>query len=507
MSPPVPVQLPAGTTSLPPLGGRLFLAYRLAWWLLAAIALATLAWSSVDPQTGLGIALARTAKAIILIAVSAILYRRRRTDPVAAMLALAFLLWTISSSVDFVASLALPALIDRLRFLFFALALLLFPDGAWRPGWTRQVAAAIVATFLLGVAEAGGILPTNLFLPIAVGCVLVSLLALLSRYRALEAGIQKQQLKWVVLGLVSGISLILSARTGAALTSDMAVPIVGAILLEGLFQLGIVLIALGFLTSLLRYRLYDAESAISRSAVYAALTLTLVGTFAASEALIELVGQRLFGMAIGNVSGAVAAAVAAMMLTPLHGRISGWAEQHFQHDLAVLKSELPDLLAVLSTSASVRTLAEVVLSRIEQAVQSTRIALLLDGKLVGTQGIPAASARRLLRGWIPPDAVDLYDRDDEDAFPLRVALRCPLGSVRAWLLLGPRPDGSFYSRDDLAALTEIAPPLQRTLLAVAGHEADDRVRRRLDSEIRQTLSELGQRVAQLERADRSPFRQ
>jgi hypothetical protein len=499
MSPPVPVSLPAGTTSLPPLGGRLFAVYRFAWWALATIALAALAWSWVDPHAAIGIALVRTAKAIVLIAVSGILYRRRRTDPVAAMLALAFLLWTASSSVDFVGSSVLPALTDRFRFLFFALALLLFPDGDWRPGWTRHVGLAIVATFLVGVAEASGALPTGTFLPVAIGCVLVSLVALLSRYRSLDPGVQKQQLKWVVLGLVSGIALILSARAGAALARDMAVPLVGTILLEGLFQLGVVIVALGFLTSLLRYRLYDAEAAISRSAVYAALTLTLVGTFAASEALIELIGQRLFGMAIGNVSGAVAAAVAAMMLTPLHGRISGWAEQHFQHDLAILKSELPDLLAILSTSASVKRLAAAVLPRIEQAVHATRIALLIDGKLAGTQGIDPSSARRLLRDWHPPVDIELYDRDEFSAFPLRVALRCPLGSVRAWLLLGPRPDGSFYGQDDLEALSEIVPPLQRTLLAVAEREAEDRARRRLDAEIHRSLRALNERVATLER--------
>lgn len=496
----MPVQLPAGTLSLPPLGGRLFAVYRISWWILAAVALAALAWSLIDPHAALGIALVRTAKAAVLMVVSAILYRRRRRDPVAAKLALAFLLWTASSSADFATSSTLPELTDRLRFLFFALALLIFPDAEFRPHWTRLVGAAIVITFLLGVAETLGLVPTDLFLPIAIGCVLASLAALLSRYRSLDHSIQKQQMKWVVLGLVGGITLILAARAGAALTREMAVPIVGAILLEGLFQLGIVIVALGFLTSLLRYRLYDAETAISRSAVYAALTVALVGTFAASEALIELIGQSLFGAAIGNVSGAVAAAVAAMMLTPLHGRISSWAEQHFQHDLALLKSELPDLLAVLAGGASVKRLAEAVLPRIEQAVHSTRLVLTVDGKLAGAHGIARPSARRLLKGWTPPAEVELLHRDDTGPFPLCISLRCPLGKVRAWLMLGPRPDGSFYGADDLDALGEIAPPLQRTLLAVAEREAGDKLRRRADARIRESLDQLANRLAALEDA-------
>jgi hypothetical protein len=224
----------------------------------------------------------------------------------------------------------------------------------------------------------------------------------------------------------------------------------------------------------------------------------LVGTFAASEALIELLGQRYFGMAIGNVSGAVAAAIAAMMLTPLHGRISNWAERRFQHDLVKLRSELPDLLTVLSGSASVRSMANAVLRQIEQAVHATRLVLLIDGKLVAAQGISRASARRMLRQWDPPQAIDCLDRHDEDAFPLRVALRCPLGSIRAWLLLGPRPDGSFYGRDDRQALSEIAAPLQRALLAVAEREGEGQRRKQSEAKIQSLLKQLTDRVLELE---------
>ena len=494
----MPVQLPAGSFSLPPLGGRLLLFYRILWWALAASACATLIWTWIDLNSAVGIAIIRTAKAAVLIAVSAILYRRRCNDPIAAMLATAFLLWTISSSVDFVTDSPLPALVDRFRFLFFALALLLFPDGAWRPGWTRYVGAAIAATCLLGVGEASGILASEVFLPIAIGCVLAALVALLTRYRTLDEGAQKQQLKWVILGLVCGIALILSARGGAAVARTMAMPAFGAIVLEGVFQLGIVVIALGFLTSLLRYRLYDAESAISRSAVYAALTMALVGTFATCEVLFEIVGDRYFGMATGNLSSAIAAGIAAVLLTPLHGRISDWAEQHFQHDLVALKHELPDLLTVLSSTASVKRLAAAIMPQIGEAVHATRMALLVDGKLRATEGISEASARRLLANWTPPKTDDLEDRDDQASFPLRIALRCPMGEIRAWLLLGPRPDGSFYGKDDLTAMVEIVPPLQRTLFVVVEREAEKLRHQRQIRSFKSAIVGLEQRLLMIE---------
>jgi len=494
----MPVQLPTGTTSLPPLGGRLFAAYRLAWWPLLFASLAAVAWSWIEPATSPEILVLRLAKSAVLVAVATILFRRRGRDPVAAMLSLAFLLWTISSSFDFAAALVWPAVVDRCRFLLFALALLLFPGGEWRPGWTRPIALIIVATFLLGIAEAVGLLASSFYLPVAIGCVLAALAALFERYRSTEAGAQKQQLKWVALGLVVGIALILSARAGAELAAGRSMPIIGAVAIEGQFQLGIIILALGFLISLLRYRLYDAEAAISRSAAYAGLTLALVGTFAASEAIIQTLGQRYFGPGVGDLSGGIAAAVAAVLLTPLHSRISNWAEQRFQHDLAAFKQELPDLLMTLSAGASVKRLAATVLPRIEEAVQATRMALVVDNRLVAAQGISLSAARKLLKGWRPPAAAELIGRDDDEAFPLHMALRCPLGGVRGWLLLGPRPDGSFYGKDDVEALTAIGPPLQRTLFQVAERDAEERRQRLARRVLIREIASLGARLERLE---------
>ena len=215
--------------------------------------------------------------------------------------------------------------------------------------------------------------------------------------------------------------------------------------------------------------------------------------------MIELVSQTYLGSGVGNISGAVAAAVVAVMLTPLHGKISEWAEHHFQRDLVILKRQFPDLLTILSAGASVRKLGLAILPRIEEAVHASRIALIVDGKLAAAQGISEDSARRLLRSWPVPTTADLFDRNDEDPFPLRLALRCPLGRLRGWLQLGPRPDGSFYGKDDLNALAEIAPPLQRTVLLVAEREVEVAHQRRIVGRLERSVSAIALRLDKLER--------
>ncbi len=456
------------------LGGRLLRVYRILWVLSAALTLAALAYAlpggAMDPLV-LGL---RLVKSAILIAVASVLFWRRQRDPVAAILALAFLCWTITSSVDFTSGQVLPMLLDRLRFLLFALALLLFPDGKWRPRWTSTVAVVSSAVFAIGVLEGVGLLPTKLFLPLAIACVVAAIASLVQRFRTTSSETQELQLKWVALGLVSGVGLILSARAGAAFSG----PRLG---LEAMFQLGIVLVALGFLVPLLRYRLYDAETVISRSAGYAVLTASLVAVFAGSEALIENLGQQYLGSGIGQVSGAMAAALAAVMLAPLNERISKWAEHRFQRDLVHLKRELPELLAETPVDWSPRQIGEAVLPRICDAVHATSAAILLKGQLIASYGIQRKDVGRTA-----------------DGFPLDLPLRCPFGGQQGSLLVGPRPDGTSYGKEEVKSLQAILPDLRRTLIRSSQRDENRRNEAAKLRSIRARIAQVSKRIGALE---------
>ena len=459
---------------LPALRGRLLWTYRMVWVLLAAATLATLALALFDPAVQPLVLGLRLLKSAIVGAVATVLFWRRQRDPVAAILSLAFLCWTITSSFDFTSAAALPMLLDRLRFLLFAFALLLFPDGKWRPRWTRGVALLSIAVFMIGALEAVGLLPTTLFLPFAIPCVLAAIVGLIQRFRASASEMHQQQLKWVALGLVSGVGLILVARAGAALSMP-------AVAFEAMFQLGIVLVALGFLVPLLRYRLYDAEAVISRSAAYAVLTVTLVATFAGSESLIELLGQQYLGSGVGQVSGAIGAAIAAVLLTPLNDRISAWAENRFQHDLVQLKTELPALLSEMPASWSPRQIGNAVLPRIADAIHATKLAIVLKGQVIAADGIKIGQVSR-----------------SADHFPLHLPLQCPFGGVQGSLLVGPRPDGSSYGKDEIEALEEVLPALRRSLLAALEREMDYRSQARMQRSLRAQIAEMSIRIQTLE---------
>lgn len=459
---------------LPPLGGRLLWAYRLIWFTFALGAVATLVGALTDATADPLIIGLRAVKSLIVGAAATVLFWRRQCDPVAAILSLAFLCWTITSSFDFTTAAILPMLLDRLRFLLFVLALLLFPDARSWPKWTPYLAIASCLVFSLGIVEAVVITGSRLFLPLAISCVLAAIGALVQRFRSTEGETQRQQLKWVSLGLVTGIGTILAARASASLS----VPNIAS---EALFQLGIVLVALGFLVPLLRYRLYDAESFISRSAAYAALTATLVATFAGSEALLENLGQRYLGSSIGQVSGAIAAAIAAGLFTPLNDRINGWAERHFQRDLLHLKTELPALLSDVPYRWTAAEVGRAILPKIMEAVHAIHGAILLREQVIACEGTRP-------QGFDPCS----------EAISLKLELRSGFGELHGWLLLGPRPDGSNYGQADVEALREVVPALCRALLMSSERERFRLLQTQHRKALQDQIIQLAVRLSELE---------
>ena len=53
---------------------------------------------------------------------------------------------------------------------------------------------------------------------------------------------------------------------------------------------------------------------------------------------------------------------------------------------------------------------------------------------------------------------------------MRVPLEADGCGRVGWLLLGPRPDGSFYGKDEREALEEIADPIARAIAIVRQRE-------------------------------------
>jgi hypothetical protein len=418
---------------------------------------------------------------LLLVAAAILLFRQRRTG-VAALLSLGFLYIAgfLLNGGEAITALNLNwlmpfALVPGWSSLM--IGIMTMPDGRFSPRWTRWLA---LATLLFWLQEAFVLTPAWVASVATGALLLAAIVALAIRYRGLPPGSARQQLRWTFLGFAAGaICLVLgigAAMVGRALSpTDPRWTIWSAMALYPLLSLTFAAFALGLVVSLLRYRLYDADAVIGRSAGFAVLTLLVAGTFGASAKLVEWVIENSFGQQSGALPGAIGAGLAVVLITPLHGRIQAWAERRFQRQLDVLRRDLPDAVGDLRETATLAELIAEVRRRVERGVHAvgSEIVLVGEREQAAAEGAGTASAYPL-------------------AIPLHAGGEAP---PIATLLVGPRPDGTPPGRDEGEALRDVAGPIARAIEVVrrrAAREAalDERLARmeaRIDALTRTAL--------------------
>jgi len=433
--------------------------------------------------------IADLAAATVNIVGAAMLFRRRARDPVAALLSLAFLFLVIGIGPAFDTFYLLgatgPSVAARAigyGLLFAGIAV--FPEGRLETRWRRVLLAAIglwVLIFLAAVADLFDLADNFLYLS-GIALLTASVASLGARYRRLPFGVARQQIRWAFLGFAIGAGLgsltLIIEMTGVE--PDGATGIWLDLLLWITGSIAFALYSLGLLVSLLKYRLYDADAAISRSAGYAVLTLMLAATFAGSEKAVEWFFETYFGGEAGALPGAIGAGLAVVLITPMHNRIHRWAERRFQKALLHLRRDLPDCVGDLRETAGMPELLDEVLARVEAGTRAVRSAVMIDGSTTAARG------------------------DGAGDFPTIVPLRIGHQQVEiGTLLVGPRPDGSPVGKDEREALAGIADPIARAVRIVAMREQQEAAQEQRIATIESALAALRRDISTNSRSRRA----
>jgi len=416
--------------------------------------------------------------ALCMIGAAVLLFRRRARELVPVLFSLSFLLMPATTRITYyfyeeIGLYRAADLLSEVGWDLFVLALLLFPDGRFAQRWAPGVALLLIPASLAIHFSLWPLVASWFSLALLVA----ALASLLLRYRRLPVGPDRQQVRWALFGFAAGVGAsALSYSVGTLNLYFLFDPprIWTPLVTLALAKLGEIAFAAGLIVSLLRFRLYDADAVISRSAGYAVLTVMLGATFAATAKGMEVLSETWFSGEAGAWPGVVGAGLAVALITPLHNRVHGWAERRFQKGLLHMRRDLPLCVGDLRETASMDELLAEIVERIARGVRAGRVAVLLDGKLAAGRGLEAGA---VAVPDLPGDASDIIvDRSDR-LFPLRIPLRSghradetPAG----WLLLGPRPDGSLYGKDELDALHEIVDPVARAVRIVQLREARER---------------------------------
>jgi signal transduction histidine kinase len=231
--------------------------------------------------------------------------------------------WIVYGHADLWGSPALTAagrLSTPLGLYAFGLFFCVFPSGRFAPRWLRWVALAAGGSLAAGVVLAAtGSVDTgsNIIQNTGLGFLIVDVVAQVYRYRRVSSPAQRQQVKWVLLGLAGAVALVGVNQlvwTGvprAVANSALAQNLDGAIT----WQLAFTLIAAGIGVAVLRYRLWDVDLVINRALLYAGLTAAVVVIY------VLVVGY--LGRALRTETSLwmslVATGVVAVVIQPLRG--------------------------------------------------------------------------------------------------------------------------------------------------------------------------------------------
>jgi hypothetical protein len=224
------------------------------------------------------------------------------------------------------------------------LLLLLFPDGRpLTPRWRPVVGAAILGS-ACGLSQgaldftsepplqavhnplavSGGIETAfeamrAVGLPLTILALAGGVAAMVVRFRR-SAGVERQQMKWVVAGVLIWTALF---------TASVALTAAGAGGLESFsFLLSIVLFPAVMGLAILRYRLYDIDVVIRRTLVYTCLVAILGGIYLSGIALLGSLSLSVTGQS-GEVAVTVTTLVVALAFQPLRRRIQRAIDRRF----------------------------------------------------------------------------------------------------------------------------------------------------------------------------------
>ena len=450
------------------------------------------AGSGLDPwRQTMARRLAYDLATLLLLAPATILFLRRPRELVAALFALSLALFSVGSTVEFwtaIHQLGVYKVLSNIPYMLFLIVGCSFPDGRFWPRWTRY---GLIAIPLAGAALVSVISSAALF-PLYSAPAFLGLLAILTlRYRTLAAGPERQQFRWVAFGLTATVLTLILRFVLVWPQADLPPApwsAWGDIFASFVHAIGYTGIAFGVAIALLRFRLYDAESLISRSFAFGATSLMLAGVWGGSEKAIEVVFSGLLGENLEGVTSAIGAGIAVILVTPLHGRMHRWMEKRFRSPVWELRERLPERLAVLSQRVGLRELGDTLLAQVARDVRATRAALVLLRNdqlvVVAHRGVAADQVGLdLLPTGLPRSGGDVAE---SAAFPYRLALGDD-EAASAWLLLGPRPDGTPCNHDERSALAELATPLA---LAIATTEIRDEREGRLTALLRDLEARL-----------------
>ena len=320
--------------------------------------------------------------AFVWVAIGVLLFWRKSDNWMALLVALMLVVQGADSlsgvvSVSTEAGQVAAHVLEFLAFLLLFLVFCLFPNGRFVPHWIGWLVVGFLPVLLLSTFP---ILPfQQLWMLVWYGFLGGGVLAQLYRYRWGSSPMQRQQTKWVVLG----VGVVFSVEFGLFM-AFLLVPSLGPTgslppwLLEALSNTVPALIPLSFCLAILRYRLWDIDVLINRVLVYGLLTALLTLVYFSSVTLLQFLLRGLIGQALQDQWAVVGSTLAiAALFQPVRRRIQRSIDRRFYRRKYDAARTIAAFSSTLRHEVDLDQLREELVTVVQETMQPSHISLWL----------------------------------------------------------------------------------------------------------------------------------
>ncbi len=285
---------------------------------------------------------------IIYTSMAVFLFARRGDDWMALYVGVTFILTAImyadtsySGGVFLWINSALRALGQTSHAMFFYL----FPNGKFIPRWSKWLMAPLFVLRFVVIADFYiNDTPINAIdIGILIALMVIGMGYQIHRYRALTTPLQRQQFKWLLIGIGLAIPIVATYVYLVSITHFFGPESASNyFLLRGLRvfeQLGLFIFPLTLIFSIARYRLWDIDIAINKSLVYAVMTVILAIPFIA----VFWGVYALLSAILGQVHVEIAIAISGIAVGILFNPVRKQAQNIVDRQLYRLRFDLNEL--------------------------------------------------------------------------------------------------------------------------------------------------------------------